>query len=217
MGEIIEKLQSYNLNEETYEKVLKTIQDKVNGIEDIDWQEIIDKYDIKIDGKPIHRDTLRKSSQTIFGAGFVSEYLEQKYSKENSSLSEDEYFKELEVKKRELEKEKQKLQDQKREYRNLIRIDARFEHLAETIKEEISKIDKEPYLNDYIDDGSEKYTCASLLLSDWHCGLEIYDTLNTFNFEVLKERVLELRDRVIMYCKKQNVYELNIELLVINV
>ena len=82
MREIIEKLQSYNLNEETYEKVLKTIQDKVNGIEDIDWQEIIDKYDIKIDGKPIHRDTLRKSSQTIFGAGFVSEYLEQKYSKE---------------------------------------------------------------------------------------------------------------------------------------
>ena len=207
---IKEKLVEYGLTEKQYEELMEDIQSIKDGTckcESDKWQYLVDKYNLVW-----NKDSLRKS-QDIIGGIFAYNYMKEKYSKENTALSEDEYFKELEMKKREIEKEKQKLQDQKREYRNLIRVDARFDHLVETIKEEISKLDKEPYLNSYIDDGSERYTCASLLLSDWHCGLEIYDTLNTFNFEILKERVSALRDRVITYCKKQNVYELNIELL----
>lgn len=207
MGEIIEKLQSYNLNEESYEKVLKTIQDKVNGIEDIDWQEIIDKYDIKIDGKPIHRDTLRKSSQTIFGAGFVSEYLEQKYSKENSGLSEDEYFKELEVKKREMFIQTQKYRDVMNQYKQLQREQSRAESMNDIIEYAFSqRQNRQPVRFEKIKQVNDKkeVVCS---FADVHMGADFCikgfngEIINEYNKDVVKDRFNQLYNELIDFCK----------------
>lgn len=59
---------------ETYEQCLEDISNKVLGIVDQDWSDIIDKYHL-----PLAKDTLRKaSSQSIFGNVFVSEYFKDK-------------------------------------------------------------------------------------------------------------------------------------------
>ena len=59
-------LQEQNLTEEQYENCLSDIADKVNGVSDLDWSEIIAKYNLNMAS-----DTLRKASQTIFGGAFV--------------------------------------------------------------------------------------------------------------------------------------------------
>ena len=70
--DIIQEINQNGLTKEQYEKCLKTIIDKKNGIEDIDWQEIVDMY-----GLPISSVTLRKANGSIFGGYFVHEYLKR--------------------------------------------------------------------------------------------------------------------------------------------
>lgn len=185
------------MEKELYAKILKDLVDMCDGITDDKWQDIIDRYELGI-----HRDSLRKA----FGTTEFSGYNVYKYIIDN--CSNDGIKQDI----AELEKLKIQYQDQKREYKSYLRADARFEHL----KQEMVKAIKETndiFMDDYIDNGEERYTCASLILSDWHVGLMIDDELNTFNNQVMIERVEELRNKVIKHCKKDNVYQLNIELL----
>ena len=62
MIDIDQELKKYGLDREKYELCLKDIKDKINGSNDMDWAEIVAKYNIDC-----HSDTLRKASQTIFG------------------------------------------------------------------------------------------------------------------------------------------------------
>lgn len=185
------------MEKELYGKVLKDLINMCDGVTDDKWQDIVDRYDLGI-----HRDSLRKA----FGTTEFSGYDVYKYVMENNS--DDSIKKEI----AELEKMKIQYQDQKREYKNYLRADARFEHLkAEMIK--AIKDTNDIFMNDYIDNGEERYACASLILSDWHIGLTINDELNVFSNQVAAERLQELRDKVIKYCKLHSVYQLNIELL----
>ena len=79
-----EELKKYGLTQSTYEQVLQEISNKMSGISDMDWKEIVDKYDIKC-----HYDSVRKASQTIFGNYFVREYLKAKNITEKSTTLDD--------------------------------------------------------------------------------------------------------------------------------
>jgi len=70
---MIEKISEMGLSPSRYEDCLRTIADKKNGSLDMDWQEIVDKYNL-----PLNADTLRKASSTIFGGAYVGEYLKNK-------------------------------------------------------------------------------------------------------------------------------------------
>ena len=67
--DIMQEINQNGLTKEQYEKCLQTILNKKNGIEDIDWQEIVDVYNL-----PVSSVTLRKANGTIFGGAFVAEY-----------------------------------------------------------------------------------------------------------------------------------------------
>lgn len=74
MSEFQEKLKQYGLTEDEYSDCIDDIMDKVSGKIDIDWEDIIQRYNL-----PIARDTLRKaSSQEIFGSVAVTQYLLKK-------------------------------------------------------------------------------------------------------------------------------------------
>lgn len=74
-----EELLKYGLTPQVYECCLEDISSKVLGKNDMDWDEIIEKYNL-----PIVKDTLRKaSSQSIFGNVFVSEYFKDKSLSQN--------------------------------------------------------------------------------------------------------------------------------------
>jgi hypothetical protein len=112
----------------------------------------------------------------------------------------DEYLKELEDKKKELEIMKIQFQDQKREYRNYLRMDARWQHIINEMSENILKLNEykpiTPIENLKINGDRE----AVLILSDWHIGMVNNTRHNVYNIEIAKERMETLYNKVIKYC-----------------
>ena len=121
------------LTADEYAKVLNDCIGKVEGLNDLDWDEIVTKYDLGI-----HRDVLRKAFQSPMGGYSVYKYLQEEQIN-NVELEE------LEAKRKEIEIMKIQYQDQKREYRSYLRMDARWQHMIDEMKMEISKMVKEHF------------------------------------------------------------------------
>jgi len=68
-----EELQKYGLTTETYEAACNDIDMKQNGVLDLDWSEIREKYDIKLNS-----DTIRKANESVFGGSFRTAYFKNK-------------------------------------------------------------------------------------------------------------------------------------------
>lgn len=81
---------------EKYEQCLQDIHDKVLGVEDQDWADIVIKYNL-----PMSKDTVRKaSSQEIFGNVFVLDYFREKENnKGNKESPESNYRTEISINK----------------------------------------------------------------------------------------------------------------------
>ena len=67
------ELSQAGLVESQYEECLQLIIDKKNGVCDLDWSEICDKYNLQMSN-----ESLRKASGGVFGGAFVAEYLRNK-------------------------------------------------------------------------------------------------------------------------------------------
>ena len=132
---------------------------------------------------------------------------------ENMS-NKNEDIKELEEKKLEIEKLKIQYQDQKREYRNYLRMEARFEHLKQEMISEINKLNEyRPLCNEYHNLSIMGDREATLILSDLHIGMQIDDNFNKYNNQIAKERLDYLMNKTIDYCNLHKVETLHIELL----
>lgn len=83
--DLIDEISKAGLTSEQYEECIQLIIDKKNNINDIDWQEICNKYNLQISV-----DTLRRANGTIFGGAFIAEYFKNKSIKENTDISENE-------------------------------------------------------------------------------------------------------------------------------
>lgn len=68
-----EELQKLGLTAETYEAACNDIDMKQTGVIDLDWSEIRDKYDIKLNS-----DTIRKANGSVFGGTFRTAYFKNK-------------------------------------------------------------------------------------------------------------------------------------------
>jgi predicted phosphodiesterase len=195
------------LTEETFEKCLKDSSEKVQKSNDMDWQEIVEKYNLGI-----HYDTLRKSQQpTPFGGAFIREYYINKMSSENN---EDNYLKELQVQKREVEKEKVKLQTEKLEYSRWLREEARDELITEKIVEAINNL---PPLNipeviPVVHNSKE----GALIFGDEHFAVEfeilgLYgEIINAYSPEIFKDRMWDLLNRTIEIVKKEGFSKIHV-------
>ena len=188
MESLKQEIEKYGLTIEQYEQCLKDAYDKVNKINDMDWSEIIYKYNLDI-----HYDTLRKASQTIFGGAFVYEYFQNKNA---NSLSNDTYLKELQQQKRDLEKEKVKCRDERNELQRLIRERARQESFIDLVKRAMA-CDVEPFNYKYC----QRYTPTDdemiICLSDIHAGIEVRNAWNTYNTTELLYRLKKYLDEII--------------------
>ena len=189
-----EELKKYGLTTETYEALLKDCSDKAQKISDVDWNDIVEKYNLNV-----HYDTLRKSSQFITGGSFVSEYFKWKESQRNSDDKEDEYFKELRLQRQETQKEIVKLRDERNELRRIIREEARKESYKDQFLRNIVEYQGQPleYEKNARFSGVLK-TDNDLLISlfDIHAGMESNNFFNTYNQDVLKERLNEYLDKI---------------------
>lgn len=185
MTEIKQELEKYGLTEELYELCLADIRGKINGDNDLDWAEIVDKYKLGI-----HSDTLRKASQTIFGGAFISEYHKQK----EASKGAEGYLLQLRFEKEELRKERQKLSDERTDYQKSLREEARRESFLEVIERglaaQITPLDyKEmPIINNDED--------MIICLSDLHAGIEVKNWWNTYDINILRSRLCRYIDEI---------------------
>lgn len=198
MFDFKKELERYGLTEESYEQCLKDASEKVQNLNDMDWQEIIEKYNL-----PIHYDTLRKSQQpSPFGGAFIREYYIDKLSKGN--ISEDNYLAELRLEKQEIKKEKQKLSDERVEFNRQIRAEARKESYLDLVKKVITEnVEPIEFLTNKNDcyDSNNDLLCH---LTDIHTGIEINNFKNAFDENVLKDRLTNYTAKIIEIGEKNS-------------
>ena len=127
------------LTTDEYAKVLNDCIGKVEGLNDLDWDEIVTKYNLGI-----HRDVLRKAFQSPMGGYSVYKYLQEEKinnNKSNSMLDEvREAIGELEIKKQEVKNKTNQLNKIKRNFIKSIEI-------ANDIKECLIENTEIPKLN----------------------------------------------------------------------
>lgn len=160
-------------------------------------------------GKEYSSDVARRM---MYGSLRTLKLLE---NEEEQSISDSSILKELDLKKIELEKERQKFFDQRREYKKLIRSDARFEYVADKLADAANRLNvKNPldfqrfsYDIDY--DDSE----GLIVFSDWHYGQVSDNIWNTYNIEICKRRVEKFIAKSIEYLKRHKPYQLHVVLL----
>lgn len=174
---IKERLEEYGLTETQYEQILKDCADKIEGNNDYDWSEIVDKYELNI-----HRDSLRKAQQTIFGGAFVKMYFENK--KTNNTVTG------LDDKISELRKERIKLQtaniERNRVDRNVARQEMYYEQIGSACQA-LPLPDFKPYVLTKEEQGLNINYC--LTLSDCHFGARFKSENNEYSPDIFKERL----------------------------
>ena len=185
------ELKKYGLSPTTYEKVLKEISDKMSGISDIDWKELVEKYNIKC-----HYDSVRKASQTIFGNYFVREYFKAKSINDFSYNIDDakKLLGEQYIAKQQIHNDRIKLNYIKRQFIPCMSV---ADELKQYMVENNFTINVPDYIYTPIVSGSN-YTMICHV-TDWHIGYIINNCNgNSFNWEIANERI----DKYILECKK---------------
>jgi hypothetical protein len=130
---------------------------------------------------------------------------------EESSASDE--LEKIKLEKLEIEKLKIQYQDQKREYKNYLRADARFDHLRNVMKEEISKLNElRPLIvkriPEYIGENETVSIC-----SDWHTGIKEKNYWNEISVDILKDRIEFLQNKIIQICNRHEASTLHLEIL----
>lgn len=195
-------MKKYGLTAETYEALLKDCSDKAQKISDVDWNDIVEKYNLNV-----HYDTLRKSSQFITGGSFVSEYYKWKESQRDSGDKEDVYSRELEVQRRQLEKERQKLYATKTEYSRQVRQQSRFELFYENVANELNEYDVPEFIGlNY----SEQMKSYVLSIADIHAGANFITETNEYSFDEVTRRFNKLFNDVVYFVKEKNINSLKV-------
>ena len=150
----------------------------------IEWQDIAD-FRSDYNGESEHRDTIRKGSKLLYeylDAGWVHEPTEMSISESDEIIR--------------LKKERQKLSDARVEYNRQIRQEARKESYSEMVKriicENVEPIDLKVQYHTF-----NSNTDLLVHLTDLHTGIEINTWNNTFNQDILKERIEKFTSEIL--------------------
>ena len=174
---------------EIYEQILKDCSDKELKLNDMEYQDIIDKYGIKM-----HYDSLRKSQQTPFGTVAATQYLSMKNDKSCSLSDAREVLGEQYIVKQQIHNDRLKLNKLKRELVPCLTV---ADELKQYMKDNNFSVTIPEYMYEPIVDNS-RYTMVCHI-TDWHIGYIINNCNgNYFNWEIANERV----NTYISECKK---------------
>lgn len=158
-------------------------------VNDYTWQEIADIINEELDwelSSDAYRKRARKLETVVEG------------DKEVEDL--------LDIELDEVIKERIKLRDERNQINSLARRITREETLKEMVKEAVSLMDETFKLLPSKTESCEAPSKAGILqLSDLHYGIEVDNYWNKYNPEICKERLSELRDRIIEIAKKEKI------------
>lgn len=148
-------------NLDTYEKILEDCSDKELKLNDMEYQDIIDKYGIKM-----HYDSLRKSQQTPFGTVAATQYLLMKNDNKSSMQKAKDIVGEQYLLKKQLQNENNQIRKVKNDFVRAISV---AEDVIEAFKRdgfEIPEYNYEPIVS------SDNKTLV-VFIGDWHIGYRI--------------------------------------------
>lgn len=181
--DFIAELSKYGLTTETYEQILQECSNKVQKISEVDWGDIVEKYNLNI-----HYDSLRKSQQLApFGGAFVSEYYKWKMS-QNRNVDNDEYLNKIRLEKQEIQKEKRKLFDERLDINKRLREESRLETTIEKFEDMLTNIGTERYVS-YSPVVSKSDNDMIVCLSDLHIGASFYNFDGCYDSDIAKDRL----------------------------
>lgn len=130
------------------------------------------------------------------------------------NIEDNQILNELEMMKIEIEKEKIRFQDQRREFKNLVRPEARFERILEVMEREIKSINNiKPFLSKRVDTYRSSNNEAVLIASDWHIGTKFKNYFGEYSIDIAKRRLNDLLNSTVEYCEANKVDTLHLELL----
>lgn len=193
-----EELDKVGLTEEQYEACLQDIKDKLEGIKDIEWEEIRSKYNL-----PITTESLRKSQSRPMGGVFVAEYLKHKGLME--SVNQDD----LDIKLEQLRKEKIKIQTLNVERNRLDRSAARQELFYEYVGDVCASLPLPDFMPLH-GTGYNKDITYCLTIADLHYGADFKSLHNEYSKEIFKNRLTYLGDRVVDFVEEHGVNTLHV-------
>ena len=116
----------------------------------------------------------------------------------------------LEEKILELKKERVKLSDERTQNNAYLRRMAREDTIKEIALKYADKMNKLFLLESSTNFDAQGDKEATLLLSDWHYGIQIDNYWNTYNEEVCAKRLDALGNKVIATCKREKIKHLNV-------
>lgn len=113
----------------------------------------------------------------------------------------------------ELYKVKKQVQDQRRELRNLLTPEARFDNLTEKLIESANYLCeiKPLYFDDCITDVGDSE--AVICLADWHYGMTTDNIWNKYNTDICRQRVSKFVSKAVKYLQRHNVKSAHVMLL----
>ena len=187
------------LTTDEYAKVLNDCIGKVEGLNDLDWDEIVTKHNLGI-----HRDVLRKAFQSPMGGYSVYKYFQEE---QINNVEDDETIKLMNDKIEELKKERYKLQATKIEYNRNIRKDSRFELFYENIKDSKDRLPLPEFEELQINENDGGYI---LSIADVHYGATFESENNIYNREEVKRRFEILLQKLKKLIYKNNINKLTI-------
>ena len=170
---------------------------KIRGESNLDWEDIVDCVQANI-----HKDTLRRWAR---GMDIYDEYLTE--SKENNSVTDN--LEKINSKILELKRLKVSISDERRYVNAKIRELERLDDFCNKAKAKYKEVKSNPINLKDVKLNKDKKE-ALLILSDWHYGLLIDNELNAFNSEIAIQRVSNLIEKTIDYCKLNDIEKITV-------
>lgn len=177
-------LQEYGLDRETYEQCVRDIEGKVDGTNDYDWTEIVEKYNL-----PMTSDKLRKTQSLPFGGVFMKNYF--KGSDELNALRQER-----------IKKQTLMLQENQnnREW-------ARHELFYELVGQYVQRLSVPEFESRVPDDSFTDYIVT---FGDIHYGAKFVSEHNEYSPTIAKERIKVMCGDIIDFVQKHNLSHITI-------
>jgi len=203
MENILQRLP--NENESQY--IWRVGQAKDSGLIDSTWEELspILNTQCGISEEDFRGSSAWRKRYRVMQQAWDDVFSQQKFS--DSRLSE------IEDQMNELFKIKKQVQDQRRELRNILTPDARFNNLTEKLIESANNLCeiKPLEFDDYVLNTSDSE--AVIAWADWHYGMVTDNIWNKYNTDICRQRVSTFVSKAIKHIKRHNVKTLHIMLL----
>ena len=203
MDKILQKLSSEN--ESQY--IWRIGQAKDAGLIDSTWEELAPRLNMElgIDETEWRGESAWRKKYRVMQQAYDDVFSKQQFSESRSA--------EIDEQIHELFKVKKQVQDQRRELRNLLTPDARFNNLTERLVEAANSLCtiKPLTFEDYALQTSDSE--AVIAWADWHYGMVTDNIWNQYNTDICRQRVAQFVAKSSKYIQQHGVKKLHIMLL----